>query len=175
LDGQVCVASLAANGATVYEWWPLLQAYCGPGQSAIDSTRQVLVALRFAIPAANEGSAYARVMRPQGVALPVMAAAVKLQVIEGVLRQASVSLGPVTRLPFRAGRTEHFLVGQPATDQTIHAACSVLLDECSPRTSPHRATAEYRRELIPVLFEQAALVAIQRCASTQMTVQEERR
>jgi carbon-monoxide dehydrogenase medium subunit len=175
LDGQVCVASLNADGATAtYEWWPLVQAYRGPGESAIDSTRQVLVAVRFRPTGTDEGSAFARVMRPQGVALPVMAAAVKMQVTEGILRQASIALGPVTRLPFRASQTEAFLAGKPADEQTIRAASSVLLNECSPRTSPHRATAEYRRELIPVLFEQAALTAIGRCASTRVIVQEER-
>jgi carbon-monoxide dehydrogenase medium subunit len=165
LGGQVCVASQKADGSSAaYEWWPLVQAYRGPGQSAIDSTRQVLVAMRFRPTGANEGSAFARVMRPQGVALPVLAIAVKVRVTEGILRQTSIALGPVTRLPFRAGQTEGFLMGKRADEQTIHAACSVLLNECSPRTSPHRASAEYRRELIPVLFEQAALAAINRCA-----------
>jgi CO/xanthine dehydrogenase FAD-binding subunit len=114
-------------------------------------------------------------MRPQGVALPVMALAVKVRVTDGILRQASIALGPVSRLPFRAAQTESFLAGKRADEQTLHAACSILLHECSPRTSPHRATLEYRRELIPVLFEQAALAAIGRCAPLREKVQAESR
>ena len=175
LDAQVCVASLQADGSSAgYEWWPLVQAYRGPGQSAIDSTRQILVAARFQPAGAGEGSAFARVMRPQGVALPVMAAAVKLRVTGGIIRQASIALGPVAKLPFRAAQTEAYLLNKPADEQTISAACDALLTECSPRTSPHRATAEYRRELIPVLFRQAASIAIERCASMRVFVQDQR-
>jgi carbon-monoxide dehydrogenase medium subunit len=173
LDGEVCVASLC-DGATREEWWPLAQAFRGPGESAIDSTRQVLLAVRFRPTGVNEGSAFARVMRPQGVALPVLASAVMLRVEQGCVQQAGISLGPVTRLPFRARQTEHFLTGRPANEQTLQAACDVLLQECSPRTSPHRATAEYRRELIPVLFKQAALTAMRRCSPARVMGQEER-
>ena len=173
LDGEVCVASLC-DGATREEWWPLAQAFRGPGESAIDSTRQVLLAVRFRPTGENEGSAFARVMRPQGVALPVLASAVKLRVEQGCIQQAGISLGPVTRLPFRAQQTERFLTGRPVNEQTLQAACDVLLQECSPRTSPHRATAEYRRELIPVLFMQAALTAMRRCTSARVIGQEER-
>jgi carbon-monoxide dehydrogenase medium subunit len=169
LGAEVCVASWdGAGSATHYEWWPLEQAYRGPGISAIDSTRQVLVAVRFKPTSAHEGSAFARVMRPQGVALPVMAMAVRLSVWDGHIQQASIALGPVTPLPFRARRTETYLVGKPADASTLEGATEVLEGECSPRTSPHRATAEYRRELIPVLFRQAFERATARCVTASI-------
>jgi hypothetical protein len=38
----------------------------------------------------------------------------------------------------------------------------VLAGEVHPRTSPHRATAEYRREVLPILFETAFRAAVKR-------------
>jgi carbon-monoxide dehydrogenase medium subunit len=165
LDGEVLVASLGegATRAMQMEWWPLARAFKGPGQSAIDSTRQVLVAARFHPTGGQAGSAFARVMRPQGVALPVMGLAVCVQMQEEYIVQTRVALGPVAPMPFRAKQTEAFLQGKPANDETLRLAVEVLLSECNPRTSAHRATAEYRREVIPVLFEQAMSKAMERC------------
>jgi carbon-monoxide dehydrogenase medium subunit len=169
LGAEVCVASWDSAGSTFrYEWWPLVKAYRGPGISAIDSTRQVLVSARFKPTSAHEGSAFARVMRPQGVALPVMALAVRMSVCDGRIQQAGIALGPVTPLPFRARQTETYLVGKPADASTLEGAYEVLENECSPRTSPHRATAEYRRELIPELFRQAFERASARCVSASI-------
>jgi carbon-monoxide dehydrogenase medium subunit len=174
LGSEVLVATRAEEGpggatpggdslSVTYEWWPLTRAFKGPGQSAIDSTRQVLAAARFQPTGANEGSAFARVMRPQGVALPVMGLAVRVTAVDGTIRETSIALGPVAPTPFRAAQTEAFLRGQPADDQTIARAVEVLLAECNPRTSPHRATAEYRHQVIPVLFRRAMRRAIERC------------
>jgi CO/xanthine dehydrogenase FAD-binding subunit len=44
----------------------------------------------------------------------------------------------------------------------MEAAIPVLLDECHPRTSAHRATSEYRREMLSVLLKQTWGMAIHR-------------
>jgi carbon-monoxide dehydrogenase medium subunit len=169
LDGEVLVASDAPSSQpSRYEWWPLARAFKGAGVSAIDSTRQVLVAARFRPTSINEGSAFARVMRPQGVALPIMGLAVFLRMSDGHVAQAYVALGPVAPTPFRATRTELFLDGKSVDDETIGEAIDILLGECSPRTSAHRATAEYRRQVIPVLFRKAFGKAVERSQSSHV-------
>jgi xanthine dehydrogenase FAD-binding subunit len=167
LDGDVLVAS-DAPPTSRYEWWPLARAFKGAGVSTIDSTRQVLVAARFRPTGADEGSAFARVMRPQGVALPIMGLAVFLRLSDGHVVEARVALGPVAPTPFRARRTEAFLGGKPVDNKTIGDAIDVLLGECRPRTSAHRATAEYRRHVIPVLFRKAFDKAVEGCQSTRV-------
>ena len=166
LDGEVLVASIQNPQSKIVNqcWLPLTQAFKGPGVSAIDSTRQVLAAARFRPTQAGEGSAFARIMRPQGVALPIMGLAVRVRVSEGAISRANVALGPVAPVPFRAAQTEAFLLGQPPTQDTLDKAIDVLMGEISPRTSAHRATAEYRREVIPVLFRQALNAALDRAA-----------
>jgi len=162
LGGQAQVA-WAEDGAVIREWRPLEQLFRGPGQSAIDSTRQIIAALRFPCRRPREGSAFARVMRPQGVALPILGLAIRLRLNDDeTIAAARLALGPVAPVPFRAQKTETFLIGRPANDQTLLEALAVLAGEVHPRTSPHRATAEYRREVLPILFETAFRAAVKR-------------
>lgn len=162
LDGEALIA-WAEAGRLVQVWRPLAQLFRGPGQSAIDSTRQVLAAVRFRVAAAGEGSAFARVMRPQGVALPILGLAAHVRLNDdGRLADARIALGPVAPTPFRARHTEDFLRGRQPDRSTLREAVGVLLSEIRPRTSPHRATVEYRRAVAPVLFEEAIGKALQR-------------
>ena len=144
------------------EWIPLERLYLGPGQSRVDSTREMISALRFIPTGAREASAFARIMRPQGVALPILGMATRLQLEGDTISAARIAVGPVAPTPFRACNTETFLIGRPATDATIEAAIPVLLHECHPRTSAHRATSEYRREMLSVLLRKTTGTAITR-------------
>jgi CO/xanthine dehydrogenase FAD-binding subunit len=157
LGAEVEVASL--NGR---RWLPLAQLFLGPGKSAIDSTREVLTAVRFKTMAGHEATAFSRIMRPQGVALPIMNLALRVGVLDERIDAITIAAAPVAPTPFRCQQTEAFLLGQPATTDSIEAAIDVLLSECQPRTSPHRATAEYRREVLPVLLRRTLSKAIER-------------
>ncbi len=166
LDAEVEVASFSGR-----RWIPFTTLFRGPGQSAIDSTREVLIALRFKSTHDREATAFSRIMRPQGVALPIMNMAVCMRLTGDVIEEASIAVAPVAPTPFRAQKTESFLTGKLATSSTIEAAIDPLLSECQPRTSPHRATAEYRREVLPVLLRRTLSKAIER-AKTGVVVPE---
>jgi len=157
LDAEVEVASFTGR-----RWIPFTALFLGPGKSAIDSTREVLTALRFKATSKKEASASSRIMRPQGVALPILGMATRLKLDGDTISAARISTGPVAPTPFRACNTEVFLVGRPATDEMIEAAIPILLNECHPRTSAHRATADYRREMLSVLLRQVLKAAIER-------------
>ncbi len=157
LDAEVEVASF--NGR---RWIPFTSLFVGPGKSAIDSTREVLTALRFEATGEHEASAFSRIMRPQGVALPIMNFAAKVRVIDDRIEEIALAVAPVASTPFRCRQTEAFLTGKLATSESIDAAVTVLLSECRPRTSPHRATAEYRKEVLPVLLRRTLDKAIER-------------
>lgn len=158
LGGDVAVAG-AGQPIT---WMPLGKAFAGPGKSAIDSTKQIIVALRFRPTGAHEGSGFARIMRPQGVALPIMGLACRVKLHGDVIESAAIAAGPVAPTPYRASKAEAFLAGKPATLESINAAAEVMLTEVQLRTSAHRATAEYRREVLPVLLREAMTKAIDR-------------
>ncbi len=157
LDAEVEVASHSGR-----RWIPFASLFVGPGKSAIDSTREVLTALRFKTPGEHEANAFSRIMRPQGVALPIMNFSARVRVIDDRLDEVALAVAPVAPTPFRCKQTETFLIGKPAAAESIEAAVEVLLSECKPRTSPHRATAEYRKEVLPVLLRRTLSKAIER-------------
>ncbi len=148
------------------QWRPIASLYLGPGKSAVDSTREIISAIRFRPTGANEGSAFARIMRPQGIALPIlgMAARVKLAIRNSqfAIDDVAISAGPVAPTLFRAARTEEFLRGKVLDDATLEQAARVLLSEAQPRTSAHRATREYRVELLPTMLREVMTRAVKR-------------
>lgn len=157
LDAEVEVASFSGR-----RWIPFTSLFLGPGKSAIDSTREILTALRFKATGENEASAFSRIMRPQGVALPIMNFAAKVRVLDQRIEKVALAVAPVAPTPFRCQQTEAFFMGKPATSESIEAAVEVLLSECRPRTSPHRATGAYRQEVLPVLLRRTLGKAIER-------------
>jgi CO/xanthine dehydrogenase FAD-binding subunit len=163
LDAEVEVASYGGR-----RWIPFTSLFLGPGKSAIDSTREVLTALRFTATGDHEASASSRIMRPQGVALPIMNFSTKVRVIDDRIEEVALAVAPVAPTPFRCRQTEAFLTGKPATSESIEAAVAVLLSECKPRTSPHRATAEYRKEVLPVLLRRTVSKAIERAKTGEV-------
>jgi len=86
LDAEVEVASFSGR-----RWIPFTSLFLGPGKSAIDSTREVLTALRCKATGLREGSASSRIMRPQGVALPIMNFSAKVRVIDNVIEQVALA------------------------------------------------------------------------------------
>ncbi len=167
LDGEVEVAGIEvtpAGSAVVRRWVPLDKAFLGPGKSAIDSTRELITRLRFVPTRAGEGSAFKRVMRPQGVALPMINMAVLLR-LDGTGQQvlgARVTIGPAGPRPFLATQTMDFLSGRPAVDETFARAARVAQREVGLRTSRHRATQEYRAEMIRTLLPKTMAEAAER-------------
>ncbi len=157
LDAEVEVASFSGR-----RWIPFTSLFLGPGKSAIDSTREILTALRFKATGENEASAFSRIMRPQGVALPIMNFAAKVRVLDQQIEKVALAVAPVAPTPFRCQQTEAFLTGKPANFESIDGAVAVLLSECKPRTSPHRATGAYRQEVLPVLLRRTLGKAIER-------------
>ncbi len=158
LDAQARVASHAGAPA---DWRPLASLYKGPGVSAVDATRELIVAIRFRPTGAHEASAFTRVMRPQGVALPILSMAARVRLASGGrIQDVAISAGPVAPLPFRARRTEAYLRGKMLDEETLAEATRLLLSETAPRTSAHRATKEYRFELLPTLLRQVLQRAV---------------
>ena len=155
LGGEVEVAS--ADGT---RWMPAKDTFEGPGRSIIDRHREILTRLRFKRTAENEGSAFHRVMRPQGLCLPIISMATRLQMDGDVITAAGISMGPVGPVPWFAEPAAEILVGKPASEEQFNTAANVVLENISLRTSKYRATAEYRETMIrtylPIILTTAA-------------------
>ncbi|MFN3705614.1 MAG: FAD binding domain-containing protein [Thermoflexales bacterium] len=168
LGGEVMVA-WAEGDALRTEWRALAQMFLGPGRSAMDSTRHIIAAMRFLPTGEREASAFARVMRPQGVALPIMGLAVRLRLGEDLatIESATVTAGPAGPVPFCARQCTQVLQGRPLNERVIAEAGEALLAEAQLRDSPHRATRAYRAQVLPVLLRRALHAAYRRAQAAQ--------
>ena len=174
-DGTTSLVALDAEAEVVLDgerqWLPILDLFKGPGQSILDPTRDILLRFRFPLCSNQEATAFKRIMRPQGVALPILGCAVWVQLDETgqTYEAARICLAPVGPTPCRATEVESALIGQPATSDSIENAIAVAQRVLQPRTSKYRATADYRHEMIAVLLRRTLTLAVQRAKSGQAT------
>jgi CO/xanthine dehydrogenase FAD-binding subunit len=163
LDAEVQVWTL--NGATVTSaWQPLLSIFAGPGQNNLE-LNQMVGGFRFRTRRAGEASAFDRIMRPQGVALPILGVAARLRLDEVGQRvvDASIAIGPAGPIPFRATDAEATLIAADVIDDAaIEATVETAQGQARLRTSRHRASKEYRHEMIAVLLRRVLTRAAER-------------
>ncbi len=155
LGGEIEVAGI--DGAC---WMPLRHSFKGPGKSFIDRSRQVLTRLRFRPTGIGEGSAHHRVMRPQGLCLPIISMGVRVAVgTDNVISDVRISMGPVGPVPYLAEPAMEVLIGGPASASQFAKATEVALQNVELRASKYRATREYRermvRTFLPAILERA--------------------
>lgn len=156
LGGEIEIADI--DGC---RWIPLQQAFLGPGRSAIDPHRALLTRLRFRPTTTGEGSAFTRVMRPQGVALPMISMAARLRLdANNTITAIRISLGPAGPVPCLAEAAMEMLKDGPAVPGQFEKAVETILASAPLRTSKHRATREYREQMIrthvPLILDHAA-------------------
>ncbi len=155
LDAEAEIAGLAGNRRV-----PFSDLFLGPGKSALKHGEELLVG--FYIPihktlqdseSLRVSSCFKRIMRPQGVALPIINLAIWLA-REGVtIKQIRVAVGPGGPTPWRADEAEKVLIGKSVNDETFNAALEALLEHVGFRSSARRASADYRRHLVSALFK----------------------
>jgi carbon-monoxide dehydrogenase medium subunit len=110
----------------------------------------------------GQASAFSRVMRPQGVALPVINLAAWLQRQGDIIQSVRIGVGPAGTTPQRAIAIEEALCGQPFGPVAIQKAQSLVDSTLSFRTSAARATAAYRYHLCKILLEDVLTTAWKR-------------
>jgi carbon-monoxide dehydrogenase medium subunit len=158
---QICTWNGASTECT---WQPLLSIFAGPGKNRL-AANQMLSAFRFPTKAPHVGSAFDRIMRPQGVALPILGVAAQVTADATGARAvaATIAVGPAGPIPFRATESEAILLAAPQLDDaTVDAAVDAAQRQAELRTSKHRATKEYRHEMIAVLLRRVLPRAIER-------------
>jgi carbon-monoxide dehydrogenase medium subunit len=101
-------------------------------------------------------------MRPQGVALPVLNFAIWLERNEDRIGDAHLALGPSGPIPIRARKAEDVLRGEKINPILIDEVYEAMLDEVHLRTSPYRASADYRSHLAKVLLQEVLEIAWER-------------
>jgi xanthine dehydrogenase FAD-binding subunit len=165
-DGTIALLALDARaevaGPDGRRTVPLAELFLGPGQSALKTGQELLVGFLLPLKKDHQASAFRRVMRSQGIALPILNLAVWLERRSDRITQVRVAVGPSGTTPRRMPETEKILLGKPFTPERNSKALEALLAEAHFRTSPHRASQAYRRHLVAGLFDEALLTAWER-------------
>ncbi len=149
LDAQAEIAGQAGNRRVAFA-----DFFMGPGQSILKHGKELLTGFYLPLLKANQASAFKRIMRPQGVALPIINLAIWLERDNEFIRDIRIAVGPGGPIPWRARQAEEKLTGKQKNDANMHTSLEALLAHVGFRSSPRRASAEYRRHLVEGLFKE---------------------
>lgn len=165
-DGAI---SLVALGATAEVASPqglrrvsMLELYRGPGQSALAPGQEIITGFSIPLCRLGQASAFSRIMRPQGVALPIINMAAWMEVSARRMIALRVAVGPAGPVPHLVNGIEAALQGQTLTAGSMAAARQAIHQDVHFRSSPLRASADYRNHLADVLLERVLRTAYQR-------------
>jgi carbon-monoxide dehydrogenase medium subunit len=148
LDAQAEIASLDGRRRI-----PLSEIFLSPGKSTLKPREEILVGVYLNLRKIGQASAFRRIMRPQGVAIAILNLGVWLHREGTEIRDVRISVGPSGPVPRRMKNTEDVLRDQVYGDEIVAQAYKALLGEANFRTSRHRATKEYRKQMVGVLLE----------------------
>lgn len=174
LDAEAQIATLTDQGTITMRWVPMADLFSGPGVNTLVPYRELIVSFRFQALGSHAASAFRRIMRPQGIALPIMglACSLKLDEHDDIIEEVRIVPGPIAPVPSRATETEKALVGQPADKEVFREAVRVAQRECQPRTSKYRATADYREKMIKHLLREALDAAARRARTGEVVIKQ---
>ena len=165
-DGMISLVAMDAEAEIACEEGcrrvPILTLFRGPGKSVLEPNKEFLVGFRISIRKSSEGSAFSRIMRPQGVALPILNMAAWIQRDGDRIHDSRIAVGPAGPTPQRARVVEEFLKCCIYNEANLRAAYQVWENSMRFRTSPQRATAEYRKHLSGILLDEVMNKAWQR-------------
>jgi CO/xanthine dehydrogenase FAD-binding subunit len=158
LEAEVEVAT--ATGARRE---PLGGLCIGPGQCTVDSTAEILTAVRFRALDPNQGSAFERLAKRKALSLPILNAAAVVTLNDGgdTFQEVRLAVGPIGPTPARAFSAEEALRGAAVGAQAIAAALEIAAQEAQPRSNPLRGSQEYRQEMVKVLLRRSIKRAVQ--------------
>jgi CO/xanthine dehydrogenase FAD-binding subunit len=134
---------------------PLDRFFRATGRTAL-TRGEIVTALLLPRPPVRSGAACVKLTGRQSMDLPLVAVAafVTLKPDGVTCRAARLALGAVGPTPMRAYEAEALLMGRHLAPEVIAEAAACAAGESRP-IDDHRASAEYRRDMVPVLARRA--------------------
>ena len=164
-QAEIANAPAAVPGGVNTRRIPFKELFLGPGKSALKHGEELLVGFYLPLSKTGQASCFKRIMRPQGVALPIINLAVWLERKNDVISQICLAVGPGGPTPWRGTEVEKALTGTSLTNETVNIAVEALLTQVGFRSSARRAGADYRRHIVTGLFKDVLETAWQRAAN----------
>jgi carbon-monoxide dehydrogenase medium subunit len=157
LNARAEVAGLSGNRRI-----PFKELFIGPGKSSLKHGEDLLVGFHLPLSTHHQSSCFKRIMRPQGVALPIINLAIWLERADNVISQIRIAVGPGGPTPWSGTEAEKALLGKPLNEETFNAATEALLAQVGFRSSARRASSDYRRHIVVGLFKEVLETAWER-------------
>jgi len=155
LDAEAEIASTVGTRRI-----PFPELFVGPGKSSLKHGEELLVGFYIPIQktlrdsqSRKVSSCFKRIMRPQGVALPVINVTVWLERENDLIENIRIAVGPGAATPWRARDAEQVMIGKSVNGEIVETALEILLAHVGFRSSARRASADYRRHLVESLFK----------------------
>lgn len=138
---------------------PLTRFFTGPGENVIEPG-ELAVELVAPPPPAHTGGAYYKLAARRAMDIAFVGVAAQVSRANGILSDIRIALGAVAPTPVRATAAEEVLRGHSLTEALLEQAGQAALEAAQP-ISDHRASAEYRRAMVPVLTKRMVRQAYQ--------------
>ncbi len=171
-DGMIALCALDAQAEVAspggIRLQPMLSLFKGPGETTLDLTREFLVGFHIRVRQPGQASAFDRIMRPQGVALPIINLAAWLERDGERVRDIRIAVGPSGPVPQRASILEDCLRGQVYSPAVLTKAIGSIRTSLRFRSNPQRASALYRYQLCEVLLDDVIGMAWKRAERVEV-------
>ena len=154
-DAEVVVKSL--NEERIM---PLEELFTGPKINSLDSD-ELLTEIRIPMPNGGTASSFKRIGRRKAFTLSIVSAAAFIQMEGKTCVNANLAFGSVAETPIRAPEAEEALINSELDDGAIVEASKIVYETVEPITDV-RGTAEYRKDMCPVLMRRAILECLER-------------
>ena len=126
---------------------PLAEYFTGY-KSSVRRPDELMTAVSWPLPPEHSTSCFYKLARRKGDAITVLGVAVSMSMENGACSDARIALGCVGPYVMRAVKAESLLEGQTLTTDLIEA--NQAMEESNP-IDDVRASAEYRKQQVPVL------------------------
>ncbi len=147
LDAQAVICGKA--GTRVVE---LDRFFSGPGATVL-TEGEILTELKIPLSGSRRGAVYYKLSTRRAMDLAFVGVAVLLEVgSDNHITKARIALGAVAPTPIRAPLAEKRLEGMVLSPEAARESAELAVQACKP-ISDHRASAEYRREMVRELCE----------------------
>lgn len=163
LDAKAEIANFApaaVHGGVFTRRIPFQELFLGPGKSSLKHGEELIVGFYIKTSEFSKNSevsrvssCFKRIMRPQGVALPIINVAIWLECLNDTINDIRIAVGPGAPTPWRAADAEKALIGKSLNNETFDVALEALLAQVGFRSSARRASADYRRHIVSGLFK----------------------
>lgn len=175
ITGNICNASPAADSAPpllVHDAevviksldderiMPIEDLFVGPKINSLEAN-ELLTEIRIPVPNDGSASSYKRIGRRKAFTLSVVSSAAFIQMDGDTCVDAKVAFGSVAVTPIRVPEAEVLLKGSKLDEDAIKAASDIVYETVKPITDV-RGTAEYRKDMCPVLMKRALTQCLER-------------